>query len=172
MDAISAKSRIRNPDGACEQEDMDVETIASSPLLGGDRKWTIRFSASGLTTVVIGMRYFGDARLSSYFAALVAGRLGISFDRIRLYYSATLPAVLQTPRAILSPSHASDLGSVAAAAAAVIEEMCDRVIEKRRPASTAEEVKSASNLASINSPVGRVHESQRGDVLELARSAA
>ncbi|HEX4617078.1 MAG TPA: hypothetical protein VH230_14305, partial [Stellaceae bacterium] len=103
MDTISAKSRIVNADGAYEQEGMDVETIASSPILASDRKWAIRFGANGFTTVVIGMRYFGNVHLSSYFAALVAGRLRISFDRIRLYYSGTLPAVLQTPRAIPGP---------------------------------------------------------------------
>lgn len=169
MDTISAESRIAEADGACEDEGMEVETTTSSPLLAsGDRKWAIRFSANRLTTVVIGMRYFGDARLSAYFAARVAVRLGISFERIRLYYSATLPAVLQTPRAIPGLSHASDLGSVAAATAAVIEGMCDRVIEKRRAALTAEPVKPVSRLASI----GPVHESQRGSVLEIARSAA
>jgi hypothetical protein len=70
------------------------------------------------------------------------------------------------------PVARKDLGSVAAAAAAVIEEMCDRVVEKRRSAPIAETVKSASNLASINSPVGRVPESQHGNALEIARSAA
>jgi hypothetical protein len=144
MGTISAKSRIVKADSTREREGMDVETVATNPLLASDRKWGIRFSANGLTTVVVGMRYFGDARLSGYFAARVAARLGVHFDRIRLYYSATLPAVLQTPRLYPDLSSGGNFAPVAAAATALIEGMCDRVT------STAEAVLPRSELRSGN----------------------
>jgi hypothetical protein len=58
-------------------------------------------------------------------------RLGIPFRRLRVYYSANLPAALQTPASSIVP-HRSNIGSVAQAAADVIEEMCDQVIERAR----------------------------------------
>ena len=69
-----------------------------------------------------------------YFAGLVAVRLGIPFRRIRVYYSATLPAVLQTPKPSQTLSRSINFGPVAGAAAGGIEAMCDRVIEKDRSA--------------------------------------
>jgi hypothetical protein len=117
---------------------MNVEFVAKSPLLSSDRKWAIRFNANGLTTIVVGRRDFGNACLSAHFAQQVVARLGIPFCRIRLYYSATLPAVLQTPRPQPTLRSGRDFGSVAAAAVNVIEELCDQVIDKVRQMVTAE----------------------------------
>jgi hypothetical protein len=49
-------------------------------------------------TLVLGMRDYGRGWFSAYFAGLVVARLGLPFRRVRIYYSATLPAVSQTPR--------------------------------------------------------------------------
>jgi hypothetical protein len=138
MEIISAQSHITEAGSACVREGMNVEAVAKSPLLSSDRKWAIRFKANGLTTIVVGRRDFGNASLSAHFAQLVAARLGIPFGRIRLYYSATLPAVLQTPR--LQPTSLSgrNFSPVAGAAVNVVEKLCDQVIEKLRQMAIAD----------------------------------
>ena len=78
-------------------ENLNIETIPSSPFFPANRKWAIRFNAGGTVTIVLGMRDYGRGWYSAYFAGLVAARLGVPFQRVRIYYSATLPAVLQTP---------------------------------------------------------------------------
>ena len=64
-------------------------------------------------------------------------RLGVPFQRVRIYYSATLPAVLQTPMTSPIVFHRSHLGPVATAVAEVIETMCDHVTERGRLAFAA-----------------------------------
>ena len=59
------------------------------------------------------------------------------FRRVRIYYSATLPAVSQTPRIAGILLYGSPSGSVAAAIGDIICEMCGLVIEKGRLASAA-----------------------------------
>jgi CO/xanthine dehydrogenase Mo-binding subunit len=118
-------------------ENLNVETVNKNPLLPSDRKWAIRFGAGETVTVVLGMRDYGRGWFSAYFAGLVADRLGLPFRRVRIYYSASLPAVSQRPRiaGILLPG--SQPGSVAAAVGDIICEMCGLVIEKGRLASAA-----------------------------------
>jgi len=82
-------------------EDLNVETGTSNPLLPADRKWSVRFNAVGTATIVLGMEDYDRGWFAAYFAGLVTARLGIPFRRVRMYYSAALPAVLQTP--VLSP---------------------------------------------------------------------
>src|SRR5262249_35824229 len=106
----------------------NVETVPSDPVLPADRKWAIRFDAAGTVTIVLGMRDYGWGWFSGYFAGLVTARLGIPFRRVRLYYSATLPAVLQTPMPSSTAFRRRHIGPVAAAAADIIEGMCDQVI--------------------------------------------
>src|SRR5215469_3065298 len=72
-------------------ENLNIETIPSNPFLPTDRKWAIRFNADGTVTIVLGMRNYGRGWYSSYFAGLVRARLGVPFQRVRIYYSATLP---------------------------------------------------------------------------------
>jgi hypothetical protein len=79
-------------------ENLNVEIVNKNPLLPTDRKWAIRFGAGEIVTVVLGMRDYGRGWFSAYFAGLVVDRLGLPFRRVRIYYSATLPAVSQTPR--------------------------------------------------------------------------
>jgi hypothetical protein len=83
------------------------------------------------------MKDYGRGWFSAHFTGLVAARLGIPFRRFRVYYAATLPAVLQTP--IPSPNvfHRCHIGPIANAVADVVEGMCDQVIEKGRSAFAA-----------------------------------
>jgi CO/xanthine dehydrogenase Mo-binding subunit len=134
-------TRERRPTGITQFASLDVETVTTNPLLPRDRKWAIRFNANGTATIVLGMRDYGNGYLSAYFAGLVAVRLGIPFRRIRVYYSATLPAVLQTPKPSRTLSRSINFGPVAGAAAGVIEAMCDRVIEKDRSALAPKQVR-------------------------------
>jgi hypothetical protein len=131
MDFITADQR------PARVEMLDIETVITSSALPAGRKWAIRFNASGTVTIVLGMRDYGRGWFSAYFAGLVAARLGVPFRRVRVYYSANLPAVLQTP--VPSPIRfwRGDVGPLAAAAAATIERMCDQVIEKGRLAFAA-----------------------------------
>jgi hypothetical protein len=118
-------------------ETLDVETVNKNPVLPTDRKWAIRFGAGESVTVVLGMRDYGRGWFSAYFAGLVAARLGLPFRRVRIYYSATLPAVAQTPRRDGILLYESQPGTVAAAVGDIICEMCGLVIEKGRLASAA-----------------------------------
>lgn len=118
-------------------ENLNVEIVNKNPLLPTDRKWAIRFGTGEIVTVVLGMRDYGRGWFSAYFAGLVADRLGLPFRCVRIYYSATLPAVSQTPRIAGILLYGSQPGSVAAAAGGIICEMCDLVIEKGRLASAA-----------------------------------
>jgi hypothetical protein len=78
--------------------ELNVEMLTADPWLQTDRKLAIRFDAGGAVTIVLGMRDYGRGWYSAHFASLVANRLGLPFRRIRVYYNATLPAVLQTPQ--------------------------------------------------------------------------
>jgi CO/xanthine dehydrogenase Mo-binding subunit len=118
-------------------ENLNVEILNKEPVLPTDRKWAIRFSRGETVTVVLGMRDYGRGWFSAYFAGLVAARLGLPFRRVRIYYSATLPAVSQTPRIAGILLNGSQPGSVAAAIGDIICEMCGLVIEKGRLASAA-----------------------------------
>ena len=118
-------------------ENLNIETIPSNPFLPTDRKWAIRFNTGGTVTIVLGMRNYGRGWYSSYFAGLVTARLGVPFQRVRIYYSATLPAVLQTPVPRTIVFHRSHIGPLATAVADVIETMCDQVVERGRVAFAA-----------------------------------
>jgi hypothetical protein len=111
---------------------LNVETIASNRLLPTNGRWAIRFNAGGTVTIILGMRDYWRGWLSAYFAGLVTTRLGIPFGRIRVYYSAALPAVLQTPVPFAIARRRSHIGPVASAVADVIEGMCDQLIERGR----------------------------------------
>lgn len=151
MDIVADASKANNAN-ACEPfsrahsgrvvrragiENLNVEIANKNPLLPTDRKWAIRFTAGETVTVVLGMRDYGRGWFSAYFAGLVAARLGLPFRRVRIYYSATLPAVSQTPRIAGTLLYARQQGSVAAAVGEIICEMCGLVIAKGRLASAA-----------------------------------
>jgi CO/xanthine dehydrogenase Mo-binding subunit len=145
MNTITADQGIANNDAARGQlfstddvdfaqlegvKDLNVEIVVSNPLLSTDRMWAIRFKADGTVMIVLGMRDYGRGWYSGYFASLVAARLGVPFRRLRIYYSATLPAVLQTPVRPPTAFRRSQTGPVASAVADIIDAMCDQVVEK------------------------------------------
>jgi CO/xanthine dehydrogenase Mo-binding subunit len=125
---FAGNARVRN---------LNIETVTSSPLLPNDRKWAIRFNVGGTVTIVLGMRDYGRGWFSAYFASLVTARLGIPFRRVRLHYSASLPAVLQSPKWPPTVFHRSHIGPTASAVADVVEEMCGQVVERGRLAFAA-----------------------------------
>jgi CO/xanthine dehydrogenase Mo-binding subunit len=188
MDTIAIESRIAESDAAhahitrgsdvelvrnARVEDLNVETVTANPLLPSNRKWAIRFDNDGIVTIVLGMRNYGRGWFSAYFAGLVAARLGIPFRRVRVYYSATLPAVLQTPEPSHILLHGSSPDPVARAVANVIQEMCDRVIEKGRLAFAASAGVNADAI-SFDQPTGRffvLGRDRSGNILEVAESA-
>jgi hypothetical protein len=144
-------------------ESLNVETVASSQWLPANRKWAIRFGAGATVTIVLGMGNYGRGCFSGYFANLVSVRLGIPFRRVRLCYSANLPAMLQNPLPPRTVPCWSSLGPLAAAAADVIAGMCDQVIGKGRVAFAA--------IAGVEpSDVGFDQMSGRFFVLDRARS--
>jgi hypothetical protein len=112
--------------------ELNVEMITADPFLQTDRKSAIRFSASGTVTIVLGIRDYGRGWYSAHFANLDATRLGLPFRRIRVYYSATLPAVLQTPQDSGILPEGSRLGPLATAVGKLIDEMCGRAVENGR----------------------------------------
>jgi hypothetical protein len=154
-------------------EKLDIETVNSNPVLPTGRKWAIRFNAGGTVTIMLGMRDYGRGWFSAYFADLIAARLGIPFRRVRVYYSAKLPAVLQTP--VPSPVlfRWGDIGPAARAAADVIERMCDQVIVKGRLRFAAMANACADDVG-FDQPTGRffvLDRERSGNILELADAA-
>jgi CO/xanthine dehydrogenase Mo-binding subunit len=188
MDIIATESQIAKSDAAQDRlfrwgeagvsrraigEDLNIETTPTSPFLPADRKWALRFKADGTVTIVLGMRDYGRGWFSAYFAGFVTARLGIPFRRVRVYYSGSLPAVLQAPRPSRLPLRRSSLGPVARAAADVIDDMCDRVIEKGRLAFAAIAGVRAADIG-FDQPNGLffvLDRDRSGSILGLARAA-
>jgi hypothetical protein len=131
MDTIGA-ARSTNEFGFQQDNNLNIETIASHSLLPPDRTWAIRFKADGTIMIVVGMRDYGRGLFSGYFAALVSVRLGVPYQRVRIYYSATHPAVLHAPSLPTTMLDPGRLGPIARAAAEIIARMCEQVIEKGR----------------------------------------
>jgi CO/xanthine dehydrogenase Mo-binding subunit len=150
---------------SCALEALDVETVPASSLLPTEWKWGIRFDASGTATLVLGMRDCARGRYTAYFAGLMAVRLGLPFHRVRVYYSATLPAVSQMPQP--SSVHLSDSNPppVVRAVRDLIEDMCGRVTEKGRLAF-------AANAGVDATDVGFDQQSGRFFVLDRGRSSS
>ena len=151
-------------------ETLDAETHASSPFLPTDRKWAIRLRGDTVT-IVLGMKDYGRGWFSAYFPNLVATRLGIPYRQIRIYYSDSFPAVLQTPA--LSPTllHRNDIGEAAGAVADILEGLCDQVIERARTAFSAM-ARVDRIYVNCESSLGRflVPGRDRGlDILEIAK---
>jgi CO/xanthine dehydrogenase Mo-binding subunit len=154
-------------------ENLDVETVTSNPFPPANRKWAIRFNAGGTVTIVLGMRDYGRGWYSAYFAGLVTARLGVPFQRVRIYYSAALPAVLQTPVPSSIVFHRGHIGPVATAVADVIETMCDQVIERGRLAFAAMAGVGAGDVG-FDQASGRffvLDRNRSGRILDIATTA-
>lgn len=167
METITANQRL------ADAEMLAIEAVTANPALPTDRRWAIRFNAGGTVTIVLGMRDYGRGWFSAYFAALVATRLGIPFRRIRIYYSANLPAVLCTPVPSPTQFRRSDVGPVAGAAADIVEQMCDHVIEQGRLAFAAMAGIGIGDVG-FDQSTGRffvLDRERSGNILDLARAA-
>jgi CO/xanthine dehydrogenase Mo-binding subunit len=154
-------------------EHLNAETVTSNPALVTDRKWAIRFKADGTVVIVLGMRNYGRGWFSAYFAGLVAARLGVPFRRVRIFYSATLPAVLQAPMPCTIVFHRSRIGPVASAVADVIDEMCDQVIARGRLAFAAMAGVDTVDVG-FDQATGRffiLDRDRSGNILEIAETA-
>jgi aerobic carbon-monoxide dehydrogenase large subunit len=152
---------------------LDTETFIMNPALPTDLKWGIRFDASGTVTLVLGMRDYGRGLYTSYFASLMAARLGIPLHRVRVYYSAIRPAVLQTPQPSCVQLHETDPGPIPRGVRKVIEEISDRVIEKGRLAFAAKAGVSAADVG-FDQRSARffvLDKNQSGSILEMAEIA-
>ena len=152
---------------------LDTETFIVNPALPTDLKWGIRFDASGTVTLVLGMRDYGRGLYTSYFASLMAARLGIPFHRVRVYYSAIRPAVLQTPQLSRVQLYETDPGPIPKGVREVIEEICDRVIEKGRLAFAS---RAGVNTADVgfdqrSARFFVLNRNQSGSILEMAEIA-
>ncbi|HZB89983.1 MAG TPA: hypothetical protein VE397_00980 [Stellaceae bacterium] len=187
MDIITADLGTARNDTACDHlsstneigfiqsarlEDLNVETVTSNPALPTDRRWAIRFKAGRTVVLVLGMRDYGKGCFSAYFAGLVTARLGVPFRRIRIYYSATLPAVLRAPLPSLIVFHRSHIGPVASAVADIIDGMCDQVIERGRAAFAAMAGVDTVDVG-FDQPTGRffiLDRDRSGSILEIAET--
>jgi aerobic carbon-monoxide dehydrogenase large subunit len=152
---------------------LDTETFIMNPALPTDLKWGIRFDASGTVTLVLGMRDYGRGLYTSYFASLMAARLGIPLHRVRVYYSAIRPAVLQNPQPSCVQLHETDPGPIPRGVRKVIEEISERVIEKGRLAFAAKAGVSTADVG-FDQRSARffvLDRNQSGSILEMAEIA-
>jgi CO/xanthine dehydrogenase Mo-binding subunit len=150
---------------SAEVDTLDVEAVPLNPLLRADWKWGIRFDASGTATLVMGMTDCARGRYTGYFAGLMATRLGLPFHRVRVYYSAIRPAVLQMPQLSCIQLPDSDPPPIVRAVRNLIEDMCGRVIEKGRLAF-------AANAGVNAADVGFDQQSGRFFVLDRGHSSS
>ena len=153
-----------------EVDTLDIETVASNPLLPTEWKWGIRFDPSGTATLVVGMRDYERGRYTAYFAGLLAARLGLPFHRVRIYYSTIRPAVLQMPQPSGIQLPDSDPPPVVRAVRDLIEDMCSRVTEKGRLAFAANAGVDADDVG-FDQRSGRFYVLDRGhssSILEIA----
>jgi CO/xanthine dehydrogenase Mo-binding subunit len=155
--------------------ELNVEMLTANPLLQTDRKSAIRFSASGTVTIVLGIRDYGRGFYSAHFASLVATRFALPLRRMRVYYSATLPAVLQTPPQDSGTlPEGSRLGPLATAVGKLIDEMCGRVVENGT-AIFAELTGATPADVGFDQIAGRffvLNGSRSGSILDIAKIAA
>jgi carbon-monoxide dehydrogenase large subunit len=90
----------------------------------------IRFECNGTVTLISKTVDYGHGHAAPFFAQVLVDRLGIPFNRIRLYFIGMPPAAKRTPKQIAQPLSRADgcksiLGcgdAIAGAAAKVIEQ--------------------------------------------------
>jgi hypothetical protein len=114
------------------EEGLNVEMAGPCVLLPHRPKYGVRFGTDSTVTIVLGMRDSGWADASTYFANLLVARIGIPFSKIRLYYTGLHPAARRTPKRSLQILSRANVGAADAAIGDLIEELCDRAIERGR----------------------------------------
>jgi CO/xanthine dehydrogenase Mo-binding subunit len=173
----STRERPTRPVGLLSLQsasELNVEMLTANPLLQSNRKSAIRFSANGNVTIVLGIRDYGRGFYSAHFANLVATRFGLPLRRMRVYYSATLPAVLQTPQDSGTLPEGSRPGPLATAVGKLIDEMCGRVVENGR-AIFAELTGATPSAVEFDPTAGRffvLDGSRSASILDIAKNAA
>jgi hypothetical protein len=113
-------------------EGLNVELAGPCTLLPYRLKCAVQFGPDSTVTIVLGMRDSGWADASTYFANLLVARLGIPFNKIRLYYRGMHPAARRAPKQSIQILSRAKVGEVNAAIGDLIEELCDRAIERGR----------------------------------------
>jgi hypothetical protein len=114
------------------EEGLNVEMAGPCTLLAYRPKCGVQFGIDYTVTIVLGMRDSGWADASTYFANLLVARLGIPFNKIRLYYTGIHPAARRTPKQSRQILGRANVGAANAAIGDLIEELCDRAIERGR----------------------------------------
>ena len=128
-------------------DDLDVEMVVPALLFPYRQTCGVRLGRDGAVTIVLGTRDPGhDA--SSYLAGILVERLGIPWNRLRLFYTGMRPAVCRTPQQPVRRLRSVNVGSTVAAMGAVIESLCDQVVEKDRRPSTPRDKGLSSHIAS------------------------
>jgi hypothetical protein len=114
------------------EEGLNVEMTGPCTLLPYRQKCGVQFGTDSKVTIVLGRRDSGWADASTYFANLLVARLGVPFSRIRIYYTDMHPAARRTPKQSRQILSRANVGAANAAIGDLIEELCDRAIERGR----------------------------------------
>jgi hypothetical protein len=114
------------------EEGLNVEIAVPCALLAYRPKCGVQFGIDSTVTIVLGMWDSGWADASTYFANLLVARLDIPFNKIRLYYTGIHSAARRTPKKSPQILGRANVGAVNAEIGDLIEELCDRAIERGR----------------------------------------
>jgi CO/xanthine dehydrogenase Mo-binding subunit len=117
---------------SAKAEPFKIETVGPISLLPNGQKCGLHFGAAATVSIVLGTRDYGCGYAASYFANLLVARLGIPFERIRVYYAGGFPAVRSTPKHAPHIRSRANVSVATAEIGDVIEALCDRAIEKGR----------------------------------------
>jgi carbon-monoxide dehydrogenase large subunit len=118
--------------GPALSDSLNVEVVGPRSLLPHQQRCGLRFEADGTVTIVLGTRDYGYGWASPYFAGIVADKLGVQFERIRMFYTGVHPAARTTPRNKPYLLCRASVGAVIAEIGDLIEVVCDRVIDRGR----------------------------------------
>lgn len=109
---------------------LDADIKGPPALLPYGRRCGIRFGADATVTLILGMRDPRWADASSYLAELVAARLGVPFERLRIFYTGMQPAVRRAPLPAARSLNRQSVGRTIGAVGDLVEEVCEQVIER------------------------------------------
>jgi hypothetical protein len=124
-------------------DDLNMEIVIPDILSPYRKTCAVRLERNGAVTIVLGTRDPGQVA-SSYLAGILVERLGIPLNRVRLFYTGMHPSVRRTPQRQLRRLRSANVGGAIAAIGAVIESLCDRVIQKNRRPSAPQDKRRSS----------------------------
>ena len=154
-------------------EGLEVELGGPSGPLPRGQKYGVQFGPDSTVTIALGMRDSGWADASTYFANLLVARLGIQFNKISMYYRGIHPAARRVPKQSTRILSRANVGAANAAIGHLIEELCDRAIERGRHflASSIGVVPGAINFDASSGRFFIAGSNYQVDLLEAARQA-